>query len=474
MNLPAAAAPVRGEDDTVQLFLASTLYGAATLAAAVDAGAFGDGAARRVLLVTTNTPTPETSTPLDRAPGFAPLAARFDEVLDWNATIHPQHPSAWAPQPDDTPIWERLLRDRWRLGDAPVRLVVESIQGNPARALVDVFADSTVDIYADGLMSYGPTRVKIPGGVGGRVARLLHLDLVPGLTPLLLAEHGVIAEPIPSAAFTAVLAEISAESPADPPVGPGPALILGQYLAALGILTPEEEDRLHHRMLTGVLAAGHRSVIFKPHPSAPAGSIETLAETAADHGAELAVVDTPVLAETLFAKARPSLVVGCFSTALFTAAVFHGLPVARVGTDLLLQRLTPYQNSNRIPVTVVDSLLPDLEASGFAAGALDLSPARVGEVAALITAVGYCMQSQNRPDLREAAAAYLAELPGSLIPRYFRRRRLTVLGLPGGVQGRAVIPRNRLTRGAMRTAKALVRKGKALKGSGAEGLADER
>ncbi|HEY1176934.1 MAG TPA: hypothetical protein VGF17_12315, partial [Phytomonospora sp.] len=151
MNDTAAAATEGGEDATVQLFLASTLYGAATLAAAIDSGAFGERAARRILLVSTNTPTPETSTPLSAAPGFAPLARRFDEVLDWNATIQPQHPAAWAPQPDDTPIWERLLRDRWGLGDAPVRLVVESIQGNPARAVVDVFADSTVDVYADGL-----------------------------------------------------------------------------------------------------------------------------------------------------------------------------------------------------------------------------------------------------------------------------------------------------------------------------------
>ena len=472
MNDPAAAA-TGGEDASVQLFLASTLYGAATLAAAIDAGAFGDGPARRILLVTTNTPIPETSTPLDKAPGFAPLARRFDEILDWNATIHPQHPTAWAPQPDDTPIWERLLRDRWGLGDAPVHLAVESIQGNPARALVDVFADSTVDVYADGLMSYGPTRVKIPGGVGGRVTRLLHLDLVPGLTPLLLAEHGVVAEHVPADAFNAVLAEIGADSPVDLPAPTGPAMILGQYLAAIGILSAAEEEALHHRMLAGVLAAGHRSIVFKPHPSAPAGTAETLAKAAADKGAELTVVDTPVLAETLFARLRPSLVVGCFSTALFTATTFHGLPVARVGTELLLQKLTPYQNSNRIPVTIVDAMLPDLEAKDFAAGPLDVSPARVAETQALVTAVGYCMQSQNRPDLRGAAAAFLGAMPNGRIPRYFRRRRLTVLGLPGGVQGRAVIPRNRLTRGAMRTAKALVRKGKALKGAeSGDGLGD--
>ena len=51
---------------------------------------------------------------------------------------------------------------------------------------------------------------------------------------------------------------------------------------------------------------------------------------------------------------------GCFSTALCTASAFYGIPVARIGTEPLLDRLTPYQNSNRVPVTLVDALLPDL------------------------------------------------------------------------------------------------------------------
>ena len=83
------------------------------------------------------------------------------------------------------------------------------------------------------------------------------------------------------------------------------------------------------------------------------------------------MLDTPVLAEVLYERMRPALVVGCFSTALLTAAAFYGLPVARTGTELLLERLTPYQNSNRVPVTLVDALLPDLgDATASARGAL--------------------------------------------------------------------------------------------------------
>lgn len=87
---------------TTQIFCASTLYGAVTLAAAIDSDLFEE-AERRVLLVFNNTATPETSLPLDAMPGFAPLRDHFDEVLSWNEAIRPFHPGSWAPRPDDIP-----------------------------------------------------------------------------------------------------------------------------------------------------------------------------------------------------------------------------------------------------------------------------------------------------------------------------------------------------------------------------------
>ena len=62
----------------------------------------------------------------------------------------------------------------------------------------------------------------------------------------------------------------------------------------------------------------------------------------------------------LFEKSPPGLVIGSFSTALFTASAFYGLPVARIGTGPLLDRLTPLQNINRAPVVLAAALIPDL------------------------------------------------------------------------------------------------------------------
>jgi hypothetical protein len=443
-----------------QLFLASTLYGAATLAAGLDAGSFA-AADRRLLVVCNNAAIPETTPPLDRAPGFAALRSRFDGLVSWNEAIHPMHPGGWAPRADDVPLWERYVRMLWDLGDDRIELVVESIQVEPALAVAAVFQSAPITVYADGLMSYGPTRNKLGALVDTRIDRLLHLDLVPGLRPLLLSEHGVESGVVPSTSFTKVLAEVAEASLAagDDVAGlpEGAALLLGQYLSALGLISAAEEENLHLSMVRGAAALGHKEIIFKPHPTAPAEWTEPLTAEAERLGARLTVLDSPVLAEVVYLKARPALVIGCFSTALLTASVFYGIPVARTGTKLLLERLSPYQNSNRIPVTIVHALLPDLSDPGAVRAWTTPSPQQVAAgLTPLLHTVGYCMQAQAYPQLREEAVAWLTERLNAGTWPYFKRRRLTSLGMPGAVPGRlAFVPRNRTVRRVARRARAL-------------------
>ena len=106
-------------------------------------------------------------------------------------------------------MWERYLRMLWDLGDDRVELTVESIQVNPSLALAQIFTGAPIDVYADGLMSYGPTRSKLDPLIGTRIGRLLHLDLVPGLKPLLLTEFDVPPELVPTETFVKVLGELA-------------------------------------------------------------------------------------------------------------------------------------------------------------------------------------------------------------------------------------------------------------------------
>ncbi|GAA4573877.1 alpha-2,8-polysialyltransferase family protein [Planotetraspora kaengkrachanensis] len=398
-----------------QVFHASRFFGAMTIAAAIDAGAFGT-ADRRVLLVTNNADIPEVAQSLDETPGFAALRDRFDEIRSWNEIIAPLHPSEWKARAVEAPLFARLLESHLGV-DSVDELVLESVIVSPARTLPGLFKDCRLTVYSDGLMAHSPTRDPLPAEISARIARLVHLDLVPGLTPLLLTEHGVPSQALPVEAFRQVVAQVAA---AEPDELQGDAVVLGQYLAALGIVTPQEEAELHASMLRALVARGHERIVFKPHPAAGRRQSMQLKRIAADVGAHLVLAGEHTPAEVLFARVRPALVVSCFSTALMTARKFFGLPVASTGTDLLLERLKPFENSNRIPVTIVDASVPRLAADG------SLSEPPPVDLGGLVGAVAYCMQSDRHPELRETARAYV-EANGHA--RYFKKRRLEVLDL---------------------------------------------
>nr|WP_279616722.1 hypothetical protein [Streptomyces hygroscopicus] len=70
------------------------------------------------------------------------------------------------------------------------------------------------------------------------------------------------------------------------------------------MLSAHEEQRLHLRMLRGAAGLGHRSVVFKPHPSAPPGWSRALERDAERLGVAFRTLDTPVLAEVACQRHR--------------------------------------------------------------------------------------------------------------------------------------------------------------------------
>ncbi len=407
-----------------QVCYATTAFGLATVAAAL-----GDetlpAADRRVLVLSNNGAIPEAGYGVADVAGTRALLEAFDDVYSYNDAVAPQHPAVWQPRDMDRPIWERGLRALWGL-EGDLHLVVESIQVDPALALCQTFADATIDVYAEGLMSYGPTRNALPDQVGVRVQRVLYPDLVPGVVPLLLREYG--AEPVllSTGSFQQALSLVAAEAgPAGLPTsGERTAVLLGQYLSALGLLSPDEERRLYLQMVEETVAVGYTELVFKSHPGAPAGLTGPLAARAAELGAQLRVRESPELVETWYAAGAVDLVVGCFSTALATAALY-GVPAARVGTEMVLERLTPYENSNRIPATVVAATIPPLTALSTTTPPKPELP-----LVQLVKTVGYLMQPSRSPELRAEAVHLLQRRPDELRP-YVKRLRLTQLDLPG-------------------------------------------
>ena len=429
---------------TTRLVVVSTAFGLATAVAALESGLLARHD-RQVLVVTCNVDLPEAAPPMDSLAGLSDLYSRFDAVFDYNAAIEPHHPMAWNPRTGDLPLWERHFRTLWDLGEDDLQLAVQTPWVNPALAVCRIFADARIDVYADGVMSYGPTRSALPELVAHRIEQLVHLDLAPGLVPVLLSEWGVPAYPIDSAAFRAVLKAMAGYD--DPEaLEAGSVVVVGQYLAALDLLSEREELDLYASMIQRCVNAGYQQLVFKPHPSAPPGQAALLQARARTYGVHLAVSQDATLVETWFEHGRVAMVVGCFSTALLSAQSLYGVPAARLGTELLLERLTPYQNSNRIPVTLIDALVGELPD-----GRPELPAGRTqpDDLSDLVTAVSYVMQPDLLADRREQVAAYLAQHHGRRA-RYFKRRRLTKLDLPGQLPAGAPLRRLQQLAGRLR------------------------
>ncbi|MBD8021313.1 polysialyltransferase family glycosyltransferase [Brevibacterium gallinarum] len=452
----SAAGPASGAADTVQVFLASTALEVVFLAAGIDAGCYDSAVApavirttaqprpaararERILLLSDNAAVLEQATPLHSALGLSSLMARFDRVLTLNESITPHHPNTWAPAEADLPMLQRLLRSHWELGTSDVELIVESPQVNPAIALARIFSESLIRVSADGLMSYGPTRSRLPLGMQQRMTTLHYAPLAPDLQPRLLHETGIVPVPVPLEAVSDVIAEVR-ENAADMIdaaaarlTGERTGIILGQYCAALGLITESEESELHCQMAEAVLSAGCKTVAFKPHPAAPTASTAALAAHVTAHGGRFVVIDTPVIAEALITAIGPAIVVSAFSTSLMLVAQLYGCQTAAVGSRLLLQRLRPYENSNRIPLTIIDQFAHR--------GHADIDPQAHGDESMnlqdLVDAVSYCMQPRLLPAFRQRTSDLLARLDDDTRGLYFTRGTLSALDLPGRLPRRS-------------------------------------
>ncbi|MFJ6677986.1 polysialyltransferase family glycosyltransferase [Microbacterium sp. NPDC091382] len=423
-----------------QIFVLNSAYGLMTAVAAMDAGAIPASAAGRILVAVNAAIVPEAGDGIGDASHLATLRARFDRVVDLNELLAPERPPHWRTTVAEAAVLERLLRQAWGIGDGEVELYLQSPQVAPSRVFIDVFDGAPVSIIGDGLMTYSPIRNKWPHAVAGRVVGVVYADAVPDVEPLLFA--GTPRVPVAASALRSVVEEVSAAT-VDPDLDaladvPRPALVLGQYLSALGLISADEEARMQRDMVDRALAWSPGAIVFKPHPSATPALIDDLAAHAASRGIPLTVFRGGTPAEVLALRLPFVGAVAGFSTALPTLRALAGLPIAAVGTELLLQRLTPFENGNRIPVTIIDALTRPG------------SPYEGDRMQLLVDAVGYAMQPVIAAPLRARAEEFLAAASVAERERYFARTRLSALGLRGGAApgllARALAPRGGASR----------------------------
>lgn len=407
-----------------QIFALHSAYGLATAAAAIDEGLLG-ASGDRVLVPFVSARVPETVRGIGADPALAAVRTRFDRIEDLDALLGPLHPSAWEPEPADLPLLERLLTRAWNLDADDLELFVQSPQVAPARTLMSLFPRARITIVGDGLMTYSPMRVPLDHAVRSRITRVLHADVVPGVAPLVGAPVAA-SVPVLVAAFGRVLGETdlgellvdTAGRTLDD--GASTAIVLGQYLSALGLLAPREEIALQRDLIDRAAAFGVERVVFKPHPAAPPLQTDAVRERALGHGVEFAVYRGPLAAEQLAHRVDARAVIAAFSTALPTVRSMGGTEIGSAGAAMLLRRLRPYENSNRVPLTIVDALTRE-----------DSPYREPGELQLLVDGVGYAMQPEIAGHLRERAELLLRDLPPGERDRYFAPERLRDLRLPG-------------------------------------------
>ena len=409
------------------VFEVTTGFGLVGLVTMIEKFGLGNGPEDRILVVANNVPVPEAVVPLHLQPEYRTLVAEFGEVVYLNDLCAPLHPSQWFPPPASH--YARLAAEDLRraLGvDAPVRLYVESIQAPPSRALALLLDDAEINVYSDGLMSYGPTRVALEPQAGHRVRRVYHLDLVPEVRPYLLREFDPEYVPFSVAEFAAVAERAAAHFDREYDPAIPTAVVLGQYLADLDLLTEAEDARLLSRMVDVAVEAGYERVLVRPHPRATRQELEDALAHVRGSGVDVRVMRSSGLAENLFTELDIRLVVSCFTTALFTAKQL-GIETRAVGADFVLERLQPYENSNRIPLVLASLLHRNSgldPAREYASTGTPLSPAEaefvVGMTAFSMQPTVLAFLSGELSRLRAAAGPRAGELVRRYVPKRLR------------------------------------------------------
>ncbi|KQR37307.1 polysialyltransferase family glycosyltransferase [Microbacterium sp. Leaf159] len=413
-----------------QLFALHSAYGLATAAAALDEGLLGEHG-ERILVPFVSSRVPETSVGILADPALSSLRDRFDRVEDLSALLGPLHPSSWKPAAADMPLLRRLFSRTWSLDGDDLEVLVQSPQVAPARTLMMLFPHARLTIIGDGLMTYSPMRVRLPHTVTARIGRVVHADVVPGVTPL-VGSPTATPVPVSPLLFRAVLAETATgvddtNGLVSTLKGEPTVLVLGQYLSALGLVSESEEVALQVRMIDRAAELGPAHIVFKPHPAAPPRLSDALRDRAAVRGAVFHEYRGALAAEMLAERIDARAVVAGFSTALPTVQAVFGTEIEAVGADTVVSRLAPYENSNRVPATIVDALTR--RDSRFR------EPERMQ---LLIDAVGYAMQPVVAGHLRARAEELLTSIRPSDRDRYFASERLSELRLPGAPPETAV------------------------------------
>lgn len=305
-----------------------------------------------------------------------------------------------------------------------VELVIGTSTLAAGRELSQRFPDAPVTLLAAGASAYGPTSGALQGRLAKRVRRVLHVDLVAGLDPLLLGERSVPALTVPLENVRAATAALPGPDPVPAPT----TLVLGRTAPWAGALDRDAQTALLAAMVERCSEAGHSRIVLLLDEDTPAKTVKQLAKTARGARADVTVVAADGPVEPWLALDGVRLVVGSATEDLLVARRVFGRRVAQLDTDVVVKNLNPFDDPRRLAATLVDATVPDLRTWTSTPGGEEPKPI---DPTGLMSTVAYAMQPDLLVDRRAAAIGFLEVHPGVRC-RFIRRRRLGELRLPGG------------------------------------------
>lgn len=199
---------------------------------------------------------------------------------------------------------------------------------------VNLFFNAKISIFSDGMMSFGPLRGDIyKFNLEKRIDSLFYEDLCYGIEPKYLPELKIKPQKI-NVNYCTINWHKSNKS----------ILIALQSLSYSKILSKEEEYIFYSKYVSEIarIFSGY-NIFVLPHPNNSSLLLNKIT------GANIHYLDNSLSGEEYILKYNINIVASAFSTLMFRAKSM-GATCFAFGTDELLLKLEPYENSNRIPI----------------------------------------------------------------------------------------------------------------------------
>lgn len=304
---------------------------------------------KAILLLSDNTNRPEAWSNIKNGlRTFNELASKFDKICILNDIIYPFHPSTLDFSKENQ---NSILRLKDLIGASYVEsLLLESIHVSPGLFLASIYENAAINVYADGLMVYSPTRFDLPGNILKRIKKVFFFDYIPSLKPFLLVEAEPEYHKLSKEIYKKIInsySNIREENKKN-------IVITGQYLSILGIFTYEEERLLYREILKSEYEryGEDYNYIFRNHPSCTISYERYLKDYAEKNGIPLKFDNSLIPMECLYSDKNTIKNSGLFSTSLFTLNFLYNINTESYFCDEVYDKLKPFENSNRIPIII--------------------------------------------------------------------------------------------------------------------------